>query len=665
MGNIFMGLNIGRSALLAGQTALDVTGHNLANTQTDGYTRQRVSLVPLLPIPSPQGPQGSGVDVNRIQRLHVSYLERQVLKAKTEDGYNTTLTQGLDELQALLGEPSSDGLGGALSEFWNSWEALSAQPSDASLRAQAVDRAEHLALVYNQKIQGFQEQEETLESAVAGDVELVNSWTRQIVEFNKSIAQAEFSGYTANDLRDQRDLMVEQLAQKVGIEAETDGSYVNIRLGNGGPYLVQGVSSLDVARSTDASGATVGLRVGLLEVETPGGSTGALIALRTQVSPELRSQLAELTATVVDRVNGLHASGYDRDGVPGGSLFQWSGTGDSIALDPAQGVGGVSPDADLPTGTHYLKVESVYDNLVPNSFGPAAGDVALTATTTPPSTYTGPQTINLDYHVRLVAANPAADSAVGAQFQLYRGDEALGGPQTLTAAGTLSWTGVDGVDFAATVALAPGEHYFASGTRSNGWSTWGTVSLDGGAAKDVDLTTQNGLTFDGGSAYGYAATGSATVSFTGAPFSGGSFTRYGSGGALSVRADVVADTDKLAVAGTAPTATGSATGDGEIARRIGDLSIGAIFHETGETAAGFLGRLVQALGSKARDSQVFERAGATISAQLDRQKQAASGVSTDEEMVNLMQYQRGFQAAAKFLTTVDSLVETLLASVGR
>jgi flagellar hook-associated protein 1 FlgK len=102
-----------------------------------------------------------------------------------------------------------------------------------------------------------------------------------------------------------------------------------------------------------------------------------------------------------------------------------------------------------------------------------------------------------------------------------------------------------------------------------------------------------------------------------------------------------------------------------MARRIADLAAQEIFENTGETAAGFLGAAVQSLGAKARDAEVFEKASGSILAQVQAQRESETGVNLDEEMVQLLQYQRGFEAAARFLTTVDELIDTLINSVGR
>jgi flagellar hook-associated protein 1 FlgK len=663
--NIFFGLNIGRSALVAHQTALDVTGHNLANVQTEGFSRQRVQMSQSLPIQTPQGAVGSGVDASKVERLQLGYLERQIVRVTSQNGHDVALTRGLDEMQSILGEPSADGLNASLSEFWNAWDALSASPTDAALRAQVVDRAEHLATVYNQKIDDLSSLESRFDEALGDALGDVNVWAREVADLNGRIAKSEASGYTANDLRDQRDRLVRQLASTLGVEAEADGSYVNLRLADGGPYLVNRAESFELTAARDDGGHLAGFHIGSAPVTPTGGEMGALLELRDTLSPGLRDQLSQWMSTVVDRVNQLHTAGVDRDGEAGRNLFMWTGDTASVALAPSSGLVAVAAAPGLEPGTHYLSVASVDPSLTANALGTlSSGNLTLTSS----GSYTGDPVVNRDYSVRVLSANATPGTLEGLRVQLFRDGEAVGpvvsfdGTAGASASG-VSLGSVDGLTFTADLA-APPAGSFVVGERSDGLSTTGSLSLDGGAPVAVDLTTTNNIAFTGGSAQGFLAGGVATVNFGGGPVRAASFTLSGRGSRLALDPLVAADADKVAAA-RAPVAGGTpSVGDGEIARRIADLATQGIFEDIGETAAGFLGRVVQSLGAKGRDARVFEEASTSVLQQLDAQRESVSGVNVDEEMVQLLQYQRGFEAAARFLTTVDGLIDTLINRVG-
>jgi hypothetical protein len=337
-----------------------------------------------------------------------------------------------------------------------------------------------------------------------------------------------------------------------------------------------------------------------------------------------------------------------------------------VTLSASEGIAAVNISSNLEPGTHHLEVVSVGPGLAANTRGTlSAGAINLSAS----GAYNGPPILNLDYHVRVIRSNADPASLDGLRLQLFRGDEAAGpavdfAPGSGASAGAVALGTVDGVAFTADVS-AGGTNGFVAGERSNGRSTVGEVSLDGSRFPlFADLTTQNNLTFAGGTSHGFLGGGTATVNFSGSPFARASFTVAGGAANLAVDSIVAADTDKLAAA-QAPAGGGEpAIGDGETARRIADLATRGIFEEIDETPSGFMSRVVQGIGSKGRDAKVFEEAGKSVLLQLEAQRESVSGVNVDEEMVQLLQFQRGFEAAARFLTTVDSLIETLINRVG-
>jgi flagellar hook-associated protein FlgK len=361
----------------------------------------------------------------------------------------------------------------------------------------------------------------------------------------------------------------------------------------------------------------------------------------------------------VDRVNALHAAGVDRDGLAGRNLFGWDGEAPAATMAPSGGLSEIELGANLESGTHHLAVTSV-DALVANSRGDlSAGSISLSAS----GAFSGPNALNLDYHVRVVSANSAPGRLDGLRVQLFRDDEPIGETLELAGSGpaTVSWTGVDGMQFEAVV---EGAALYTVGERGDGLSTTGRVSLDGGVEVNVDLTTTNNIVFVGADERGFLAGGAATANFSGSSFYGSSFTVYGSSARLIVDSAVAADTDKVVAARAPELGDRPAPGDGETARQIADLATQTIFEAIEETPTGFLSRAVQSLGAKSRDAVVFEETSASVLLQLDAQRESISGVNMDEEMVQLLQFQRGFEAAARFLTTVDGLIDTLINRVG-
>lgn len=661
MPNLFFGLNIGRSALLTNQAALDVAGHNLANVQTQGYTRQRLEVSASLPIQDQNFTFGSGVVIDQVNRIGAAWVDRQINRMQGQNSYDTAMKAGLEEIQAMLDEPSSDGIGASLTAFFNSWDALSGQPGDSGLRAQVLNQAQGLAGMFNQRIGALREAEERFDQTVVDVLGQTNTLLGEMAALNAKVATAAATGNPANDLTDRRDLLVNQISQKLGVEVETDGAYLNLRLPGGGPYVVSRNHAFEITSGTNRDGYVSDVRVGGgAAVNLPGGEVGALLTLRDEVSRGVRDDLTGWMVAVTDQVNGLHVSGFDRDANPGRNLFTWGGAWDSVSLAASSGVQQIRPSDTLQAGTHHLQVTAV-TGLAENHRGTlaAATDIDLRALNA--GNYSGALALNLDYHVR-VEAGGAVGTAADPQVRLYRGDAAVGDVVTLGVGATLNDLDlgtVDGVTFQADFTDGAS---LVTGARSDGLATIGTVSLDGGLpAVAVDLTA--GVVDYrpvGGSASGFLAGGTVDVRFTGEVFSGGSFTLYESGSTLAVDGLVAKDADLLATSTDRNAPLG-----GELARQIADLATQRLHETSHETPAAMLGRIVQQLGAKGQEANVFESSSSSILLQLQTQRESLSGVNVDEEMVLLIQYQRGFQAAARFLNTVDGLLDQLINQVGR
>lgn len=668
--NIFFGLNIGRSSLLSHQKALDVTGHNLANIQTENYSRQRISLTQSQPTITAQGSQGSGVKIEHVERMQSSYIERQIAKASVRNGYDAARADGLDELQSLLGEPSDDGLSAALNEFWNAWESLSMNPTDAAIRSQVVDRSMNLATVYNRKIEGMTSLEDTFNDSISDSISEVNALSKDLADMNSEIAKAEAGGFPANDMRDQRDKLVRDLSVKIGIEMVSDGSYVNIKLPGDGPYIIHRNKSFEITGIPDADNHLSSFMIEPSPIEISGGELGALVELRDEDSLQLREKLSMMMATIVDRVNDLHSKGTDRDGQLGQQLFVWDGEAASAVVVPSSGVSRVSFDDNLEVGTHRVEVVAVDDALVEvdslSTLTPGLGSIEVSQTG---GAYSGAMTLNQDYHVRVISANVGAANLDGLGLQLFRGEEAIGDSVSISGAAptTVSWTDVDGMTLEASI-IPGADGPFIAGQRSGGLATTGWVSLDGASVNlssaPIDLSTQNNIQLFGGGNDNYMPGGSATVTFSGASFSGASFTVYGPSAELALNGAVALDPNKLAAAETPLNGSAAQPGSGENARMIADLSAKAIFEDVKEPPSGFFSEIVLTLGSKSRDADMFMQASSSVLLQLDAQRENMSGVNVDEEMIQLIQYQRGFEAAARFITTVDGMIDTLINRVG-
>lgn len=246
MTSTFFGLNIAVSALMAQQRALEVTAHNVANANTEGYTRQDAHMVAASPFPVPiassmagqAGQLGTGVDVSMIRRLRDTFLDSQVRSQTGALGYWETKQDYIEQIEAVFNEPSDEGINSLLTEFWGAWQDLAANPEGYAARVSVVQSATVLASVIQRDYTQLQDLRAQADYEVESKLSQVNDWLAEIASLNKQIGAVEVQVASdfdpsvkvakdqANDLRDRRDLLLDSLSRtlKVGYREESDGT---------------------------------------------------------------------------------------------------------------------------------------------------------------------------------------------------------------------------------------------------------------------------------------------------------------------------------------------------------------------------------------------------------------------------------------------------------
>lgn len=339
-GALFGGLQTALSALEAQQAVLATTAHNVANVDTPGYSQEQVNLVPV-----PAGASGfdqggapragNGVQVADIQRLVSHFLSQQnwttsgQLAAATQDG--TTL----GEVQAVLNEPSQVGLQSTLDAFWSAWQNLGDHPASMAARQQVLSAGQALASGFATISSSWAQMSQNLNASVGQGVLQVQRLAAQVATLNGQIAVQQGAGQNPNDLKDQRDALVGQLAKllPVSVTQESNGT-VNVAVGS--VQLVAGtqVEPL-VATPAPADQGFVRLTWGsatgpAADLPAQGGALGALLHLRDVQIPAYNGQLDQLAAQVAGAVNSQHAAGTSLDGTVTGLPFFVSSDGGAL-----------------------------------------------------------------------------------------------------------------------------------------------------------------------------------------------------------------------------------------------------------------------------------------------------------------------------------------------
>lgn len=323
-------LTMARKALQAQQTAVQTTGHNIANANTPGFSRQRVDLAPAIPFSLVSvGSLGTGVDIQDISRIRDLLLDSQFRDAHQALGRQEAEEATLSQLELLVGEPSENGLAGAMSALFASFQDLANFPTDLSVRSVVRDKARGLADQFHRLDNGFERLKIDLKNEIQVVVKQVNGLAQQIADLNRQIAMSEGKAGTANDLRDQRDKALDDLAKLVGGSLiEETGGQVRVTVG-GGLTLVDGLTSVLLeAKAFDQSDPTYPDSVRLFlggNLLTPSeGRLAGLLNSRNSTSGFVKgfqSQLDALAKAMIDKVNAIHAAGFGLDGISGRNLF--------------------------------------------------------------------------------------------------------------------------------------------------------------------------------------------------------------------------------------------------------------------------------------------------------------------------------------------------------
>ncbi|WP_078414320.1 flagellar hook-associated protein FlgK [Priestia abyssalis] len=356
----FYGLEVAKRAMAAQQAGLYTTSNNIANANTQGYTRQRVNLTQSLSYPGVgrnqpnlPGQLGSGVQAGSIQRVREEFLDVQYRSQNNTLGYWTSKSDALAQMETIMNEPSDSGLSAAMDQFWKSLQDLSANPEDEGVRAVVRERGEAVAETFRYLHDALSSAQTSLEDQRDAVVKDINSLGEQIAELNKQIAEIERQGQLPNALYDERDQLIDQLSQFVDIKVEavssgrtdlpTAAGIYNISIvdSEGNEYsFVNGKDHAEVSLQPrrDEDGDGIGeippaLKIGSQEISLENPANGNLPSgkLRGLIEaagsegkglyPEMISSLNELARSFAASFNDVHTAGYALDSDTTGISF--------------------------------------------------------------------------------------------------------------------------------------------------------------------------------------------------------------------------------------------------------------------------------------------------------------------------------------------------------
>ena len=330
-------LAVARSGLQANQVAIRTAGHNIANVNTAGYSRQRATLRPIHPQPAPRGAQlGGGVQAVDLRGVRDEFVNRQLVTAKGALGAAEARQRPLQRIDALFNEMNGEGVHVALERFFNSMRSLETNPESLDHRAGVLAAGEIFTERVRQTAGALDNLRLGLNQNIADEVVEINRLAAEVADLNDRIAATEASGGQASDLRDRRQVALVDLGTRVDITSFEDPDGRTVVIGPRGKPLVEDgtAAALEVIPDADnllqvvhvaavprtAAGAPNGRRVTITD-DVRGGRLFGLIDSRDVAIANAQDDLDEFVFTFVERFNLQHRQGFGLDGLGNRDFF--------------------------------------------------------------------------------------------------------------------------------------------------------------------------------------------------------------------------------------------------------------------------------------------------------------------------------------------------------
>jgi flagellar hook-associated protein 1 FlgK len=626
----FHGIEVGKRGLQTHQQGMHVVEHNIANMNTEGYSRQKISFEAMQPLFVPglsraqtPGQIGMGSVVQSIARVRNEFIDDRIMEETSNLGYWRTTHEHLYQIEQLYNESSAQTIRNDLDQFWRSWEKLNINPDDRATRAVVRETAVTLSRSISKSFDRLYNLQTNIDTQIRIKIDEINAAARQIADLNEQIVKSQHMGDNPNDLMDRRDLLVERLSRIVNVNvvrSHPEEFIVYV----GSQYLVQGAKMRPMqGLGNPARDGFAEVRWGddRSEVKIERGEIHALIELRDITIAHQITQLDNLTMNLMDLVNEVHRDGfglnfktginffqevhltqhrngnYDFHGIGQEShtmLFKISGTKE-VDLDAEVGSEGVLnfgpavPDGRNMTISYTArdKIRDVIDRINRNEVGVVAymnhrGRIAIKAS------------LPIDERNAKFVIRHLEDS----------GDFLVGITGVLRergAAGAYEWQSINQVN-----QLVGGEKDYTVTPQFHP-SRW----------IDIDVAIKNDLN-NIAAAQGVDTTGD---------------DRF----------------DKS-----------NGVGDGNNALLIASYRYGSGMIGENATFDEFFTSVIGKLGSDSRDAKTHMEKSMLVMKHLENNRQAISGVSEDEELAAMVMFQHGYNASARLIRTLDAMLDTVI-----
>jgi flagellar hook-associated protein 1 len=635
----FAPIELGKRGLVATTQGLQTVGHNMSNAGVEGYSRQRVEMSATTPLYAPElnreetpGQIGQGVDVTRIGRIKDMLLEGRIVSEQNVQGYWETRDKYMLMLEQVYNEPTEHSVRNLMDQFWSSWQDLSLNPTEMASRRSVLEKGAALVDGIHSRFRSLQAIRDMVEGDVQGTVTQVNTLTRQIADLNTQIVKSQALGDNPNDLLDRRDLLVGKLSTLIDITTRTNdpaGEYV---VTTGGMHIVQGSHHEELVTEPDKMNE--GYSKVLWEDTRQaavfrGGTLSSLLEVRDGDTREEIQSLDLLAVNFSDLVNEVHRQGYGLNGEKGTDFFMERPFITNVAGNYDSNGDGAYDSSYVfrMTGTNALQAKEQIGLAGTLTLPGVKGNVSVqyNPTDTVEDLITRINLSGAEVVARLnsegrlsLKATPASD--IGNPDFVIRGLEDSG--QFLVGySGVLRASGPEG---------------------AYSWRKADAVQALRQGAAAVAAAAQ--------------LPAASAAQFAVAPLAHPA-------GWIEVNPELKANPGSIAAASGAD-GKSDGIGDGTAALAIAQLRTTPVMVGVTSTFDGYFADRVANIGLKGEEAGHSMDTARLVMKDLTDARESISGVNTDEELTTMITLQNGYSAIARFITTFDNLLDTLINRMG-
>ena len=623
MGSTFSGIELGKRSIMAHTDAITTAGHNISNANTEGYSRQRVQMKEFDPLYNPDleraeraGMIGQGIDTQSINRIRDELLDGRIVAQANQESYWQTRSDYYTMLEQIYNEPADVSIRSNMDKFWESWQELSMNPESQAARQAVVTRGVTLTDSIKNRWEGLSGVANIIDGDIEATMRQVNSITAQIAEVNGEIVRSKAMGDNPNDLLDRRDLLVDKLSQLINVttdQRDSDEFEVHVD----GKILVQGSVAREFALTPkyDDTGYSK-----LIWADTgsdahfSGGKLGALVELRdVDIRKEIQS-LNTMTMNFSDLVNDVHRNAVGANKVTGLDFFV-----QHSFVENANGNFDRDGDGELDTsyifrftGNNALDLQQQVGFEGVMKLSGANGDVEIPY-----------------YHTDTVETVIARINDSTSEVKAY-----LDKNNHLVLKGT-------------TALHEENPDFVIRHVEDSGYFLAGYAGILRGAGE--------------ASAYDFAQADAVTALAEGSQYAVSPV--YNPSAYVEVNPEIRNDVMSVAAA-YSDSSAGAATGDGRAAVEIAAIRNSQVMVGGLKTFDDYFADAVTNVGLMGEQAEMNLMSQNAIMDDLRGLRDSISGVNIDEELADILKFQHGYNAAAKFITVWDNLVDTVINRLG-